>query len=67
MSKKELSAPGGEEKAMSADEVALAIERAAQKNPQLQMLREKLIAAIERSDDGMEALVRVIRAKMYEP
>lgn len=69
MAKKDLAAPGGaggDEPQMSADDVALAIEKASQKNPQIQMLRERLIKAIEQSDDGMAALARVIRAKLHE-
>lgn len=51
---------------MSSEDAALAIQRASEKSPQLQILRDKLIAAIERSEGGMEALVGVIRRKMSE-
>lgn len=51
---------------MSSEDAALAIQRASEKSPQLQILRDKLIAAIEKSDGGMEALVGVIRRKMSE-
>lgn len=67
MSKKEVApAAGADEVNMSADDVSLAIQRASEKSPQLQMLRDKLIQAIERSDGGMESLVKVIRAKLHE-
>lgn len=51
---------------MSSEDAALAIQRASEKSPQLQMLRDRLIAAIEKSEGGMEALVGVIRRKMSE-
>lgn len=66
MSKKEIAPADAGEVNMSADDVALAIQRASEKSPQLQMLRDKLIKAIESSDGGMESLVKVIRAKLYE-
>jgi hypothetical protein len=65
MSKKEV-APAGDNIDMTSEDAARAIERASQKNPQLQMLRDKLIKAIEASDGGMESLVRVIRSKLAE-
>lgn len=66
MSKKEIAPADSGDVNMSADDVALAIQRASEKSPQLQMLRDKLIKAIESSDGGMESLVKVIRAKLYE-
>lgn len=65
MSKKEV-APTGDNIDMTSEDAAAAIERASQKNPQLQMLRDRLIKAIEASDGGMESLVRVIRSKLAE-
>lgn len=66
MSKKEIAPADCGDVNMSSDDVALAIQRASEKSPQLQMLRDKLIKAIESSDGGMESLVKVIRAKLYE-
>lgn len=67
MSKKDLTpAAGSDDVNMSSEDAALAIQRASEKNPQLQMLRDKLIQAIERSDGGMESLAKVIRAKLHE-
>jgi hypothetical protein len=65
MSKKEV-APAGDNIDMTSEDAAAAIERASQKNPQLQMLRDKLIKAIESSDGGMDSLMRVIRTKLSE-
>lgn len=66
MSKKEIAPADAGDVNMSSDDVALAIQRASEKSPQLQMLRDKLIKAIESSDGGMESLVRVIRSKLHE-
>lgn len=67
MSKKEIAPPAaGREDDMTSEQAAVAIQRASEKNPQLQMMRDKLIAAIERSDGGMEAMVKVIRSKLHE-
>lgn len=66
MSKKEIAPADSGDVNMSSDDVALAIQRASEKSPQLQMLRDKLIKAIESSDDGMESLARVIRSKLHE-
>jgi hypothetical protein len=66
MSKKSVPATADDERAMTSDEASAAIQRATEKSPQMQMLRDKLIKAIEASDGGMEALVRVIRSKLHE-
>lgn len=51
---------------MSSEEASAAIQRATQQTPQLMILREKLIAAIEKQDGGMESLLRAIRSKLHE-
>ncbi|MBV5335801.1 hypothetical protein JZU48_01990 [bacterium] len=67
MSKKDASTGGENPLAeMTSEQASVAIQRASEKNPQLTMMRDKLIAAIENSEGGMEAMVRAIRSKLHE-
>lgn len=55
---------GGE--GMTAEDAAVAIQKATAQTPQLLILREKLIEAIEKQEGGMDSLLRAIRSKMHE-